>query len=298
MSLTVWTVLIAFGCPFWGGPLFLCWVWLLPEKRICPHCDRATPKHESLCRHCGRPVLLTVDEARQVAAQRAPERAELAALGRKYASFEMLSFVPFILVAAGGAVISYLILAAIATWYHQNLEAGVFASLFLRDTFYWLPAAFLGMACAYPVCAVLFRVTLRSYYAEYEAYQRRRSSSDMTRIANLIFSSVALVSIGLAAMLLDTYLIAYPDRLVINRFWGIGESHFAYDQIVALRSTQQVDDTLLEETRYVIRFADGERWSNIYRDDLPGAVTTFMQVVSERTGLPIETVPQMDRADT
>jgi hypothetical protein len=129
MSLTVWTVLIAFGCPFWGGPLFLCWVWLLPEKRICPHCDRATQKHESLCRNCGRPVLLTMDEARQVAAQRAPERAELAALGRKYASFEMLSFVPFLLVAAGGAVISYLILAAIATWYHQNLEAGVSATL-------------------------------------------------------------------------------------------------------------------------------------------------------------------------
>ncbi len=294
---TVWTVLMSFGAPFWGGPLFLLYTLLAPEKQLCPHCDRANRKVEPVCLHCGRPLTLSAAELAQVAAQRAPAAAQLAALDRQFSTWTLILLVLYALSTVVLTIFWSNGLTALAAWRYSFLVPGSAHVLLLKEIAWWLPGMFLGILTSYLPAVAIMRVLLGKRYLDYLAYQARRSPAAYTRYAYAFLLVMAACVLVVVTLMLDTYVIAYPDRLVVNRFWSLGETRYTFSQIASLRSSRQLGSNEWDHPLYVIEFSNGERWSTRFRDDAPGQQDALMEYVSEQSGLPIQVVPAFTNAD-
>jgi hypothetical protein len=92
----------------------------------------------------------------------------------------------------------------------------------------------------------------------------------------------------------DNYAVALPSQIVINPFWGLGSTHYAYQDVVGIEQTSTTHKTEQGNQQQVpvwgIKFSDGHAWStqsNIALEVNPIQLQShesFVRIVSERSG--------------
>lgn len=296
LALSAVLILMAGGAPFWGGPIFLVIVWLLPARQLCPHCARAIPEKAPTCSHCHRPTEILPQERAALEQTYAQQAAELAALAKQYGKWDWLQL-PFtlgfiaILTLAWGWV-----LIQIGVWRFSFLESGVVQ--WLPPPVVWLfPAFFLSTSTSVVPMTGTYRLLLRERYATYQAYQRLKWPGASARSGVWSLGIVTAGGLLMVVLLLDAYVVARPNVLVINSLWGVGESHYAYSDIRTIRSSFQLETTEWEKPLYVINFRDGTRWSTRWEDRTPQEMADLMHYISQQSGIPIEQVPALYNSD-
>jgi hypothetical protein len=289
-------ILMACGAPLWGGPIFLAIVLLTPAKQICIHCQHTIPKTDTTCTYCQRPLEVLPHELTLLTQAHARHAEELSALAKKYSKWDLLTL-PILLVVVPTLTLGWwLILVKVSEWRFTFIETGIF--YLLPPPIAWLlPAMFIGIISSVFPMDGLYRLLLRKNHAEYQDFQRRKWPTNPNRTASWflgIASGLALLAIGL---MLDSYILARPNEIVINPLWSLGESRYAYSDVKSIRSSMRLKTAEWDEPLYVIDFQNGGRWSTRWEDRDPKELEDLMNFISQQSGVPIERVSVLYDSD-
>jgi hypothetical protein len=184
-------------------------------------------------------------------------------LRKKYAKWELSALVPFFVFCGGAGYLIYHSLRWIL--YHSTPTLSSDRFLLLPDeAFFMLPAIFLGIFVGAIPTDLLYRALLQERYAEYTHYGNLRVGFDSWRVVRI----TALFLIPLLALLtclgMDCYARFTDDKVITNRFWGIGETEHAYSQITSIRQIQSFkapNGNIVERPYSALHFNDGSNWS-------------------------------------
>lgn len=97
----------------------------------------------------------------------------------------------------------------------------------------------------------------------------------------------------------DSYVLAQPDKIVINPFWGLGENHYSYSDVRSIRTSMRLEESDWDQPIYVIDFSNGDRWSSRWDDGdrPPHVLKNLIDYISKRSGIPIDQVPALYNSD-
>jgi hypothetical protein len=294
---TIATVLMASLVPLWGGPLFLLAVLLIPNKKGCLHCRRVMPQHESQCPHCLQNQEILDSQARVIRAHKQREDQERTELSGQFDKWELLALPLFFVTAPAVGYLAWRLLALLGDWRYAQLAQDPLA-LVPSSSMWVLPAIFLGITgSALPMYLVL-RLALGKRYAAYQRYLALKAGPS-ERVSWIVLGLITLLCGAAIVLMLDYAMVAGPQELVINPFWGLGEKRYAYREIVAIRSSQQLEEAQWERPIYLLEFRSGEKWSNRYDIDErdQAQVAGFFAYLARRSGLEIEQVPAFVQSD-
>jgi hypothetical protein len=132
------------------------------------------------------------------------------------------------------------------------------------EYFFALPALFIGILVGAIPTDLLYRLLLKERYAEYTLYGNLKTGFDGWRVVKFLALAIIIPSALLACLAMDCYARFTDDRMITNRFWGIGESARAYQQITRIRQVQSFkapNGNIIERPFYVLHFNDGSIWS-------------------------------------
>ncbi len=210
-------------------------------------------------------------------------------LSRRYARYDILTSLLFLLMSAGMVVLWYLLFTGLAALAHP--AAGDFALVVGTDGIYWfMPALFAGLISAiYPTLFVLKRVFVHRY-EEYLFYSNWKNGYDvaksLTSLAGLLAIPVA-ISVYLGA---TTYTAFTEERIITKGVLAEAKS-YPYDEIAEIRgiacqrSAANAFGTPLCD-RYEIEFYDGVVWRSIdgLRNPAPQSDYQLAAMASELSG--------------
>jgi hypothetical protein len=109
---------------------------------------------------------------------------------------------------------------------------------------------------------------------------------DMERAVRWATAGVVLVCAGYIVLAMDWYTRFEEERVVLDPFWGLGETAYGYDRVTHLVHTTHVHtregDVVRPQVSVV--FADGERWTLDDDDDYDARpLFAFLQQKTGRT---------------
>ena len=186
-----------------------------------------------------------------------------AELQTRYAKWEAGALLPLFISVFG---IGYLINLGLF-WISRHFVTATANDRFLllpETAFFWLPALFLGIFGAVVPIDLLYRVLLRERYAEYTYYVNMKHGYDgwdaIKRMASFFIPLCAVFTI----LGVDCYARFTDDRMITNRFFGLGETIHSYQQITRIKQVQSYkapNGNIVASPYYVVYFSDGSYWS-------------------------------------
>lgn len=294
--LTIFAVLMAGGMWLWGGPVFLLYVLLAPEKTLCPHCRRVNVKGSQVCQACSRSLEVFPFEAGQIQEKQEQRANRLEYLARKYEKYIYLSLLIFFIATPALSYLIWKVLLVIADLRFSVIPAGAVYVLLPHPLAWLLVAMFLGIFAAYfPMWAVL-KLALRVHYAEYEEYENLRNNTSRMK-SSWFFSLGGVMILVTIVLMLNTYMMVFPDQIVIHRTLAFTASRYSFDQVSAVRSSMQLKNAKWDHPIYVVEFADGSRWSTRWQDRDPQLLADLVGYIAERSGRAIQVVPAFQDTD-
>jgi hypothetical protein len=181
----------------------------------------------------------------------------------RYAKWEVAALIPFF---AFSFLSGYLIFRGLVWVLHHSIPQGE-GSRFLMlpdEYFFALPALFIGILVGAAPTDLLYRLLLKERYAEYTLYGNLKTGFDSWRVIKFLALTIIIPSALLTCLAMDCYAGFTDDRMITNRFWGIGENVRAYQQITRIRQVQSFkapNGNIIERPFYVLHFNDGSTWS-------------------------------------
>ncbi len=304
LSATVVITLMASLMPLWGGPIFLVYVLLTPTKKLCIHCHRAISQKASICRYCHQVFDLSSEQLDQIARDNQQRTRTLAALRQKFGKLDVVSLVLWWILTPAMVWLWWIVLTRLGDWYYSSL--GSFTYALLPEPVAWVvPALFLSLGTSsYPILAVL-RILLRSQWYEYLEYGKMNYGFDSTRVLHIVACVSVLVALASAWFLSNTYVLAREDELVIKRLVALTESHYSYQGVSSIRSSQATMNSKtgrLDKVMgrvYALEFSNGDHWST-RRDPTAREQQTYddlMRFISTQSRVPIQEVPLLNDRD-
>lgn len=224
----------------------------------------------------------------------------LSELREKYTKWELASVLPFFLTSFLGG---YLLFAAL-NWTARHLtpeSSGARWLMLPGQYFFMIPAIFLGLAIGGLVTDLLYRFMLGAErYAEFNLYGQLKAGFDTRRVRNFLFAILIIPSSLVTYLAMDCYAKFTDDKMIINAFWGVGESTHAYSDITRIDSiarSKAPNGDIVERPHYLIHFNDGYVWSSkniLYRIDEDPRVNSekekeVIQFLANKSGKQIET---------
>jgi len=284
------TVSMAFLLPLWGGPIFLLIVLLTPNKKICVHCKRVVPEKDDTCCYCQKSFDVSPSELEVIAENDEKRNKELVELAIKYGKWDIYALPLFFISAPVVGYLSWLVMVKISSFRYSLLSQSNY--MFLPLPISWgIIAIFVGiMGSAIPMYLII-RLLLGDKYPEYQKFNSMKSSGNTHKSFYIFFGILALLCIIASTLMLDYYTIAYPDKLVINELWGVGEKQYSYTDIDSIRSSKQQkkgSDRLVYTVEFTDEYKFSTSWDTNDRD--PKQINSFMEYAAQRSGIKIKSV--------
>jgi hypothetical protein len=97
---------------------------------------------------------------------------------------------------------------------------------------------------------------------------------------------------------MDSYVLAYDDKIVVNSLLGIGETEYSYKEISSIRSSYQLKQAEWDHPIYVIDFTNGNRWSTRWvPSENAQQANSLVIFVVKQSGMSIQAVPIFSDSD-
>lgn len=272
-------------------------VLLTPNKKVCIHCRRVVPEKDDFCRHCQKSFDVLPSELEVIVESDEKRNKELVELAAKYSKWDIYALPLFFISAPLVGYISWLAMLKISEFRFSLLPQSNY--MFLPLPISWvIIAMFVGIIGSVLPMYLVIRFLLGDKYSEYKKFNLMKSSGNTQKSSYIFFGISTLLCIIASTLMLDYYTVAYPDKLVINELWNIGEKQYSYADIASILSSKQQKE---ESNRsvYVVKFTDGYRLSTSWdtNDRDPDQINSFMEYVSEQSGIEIKNVPEFTDGD-
>lgn len=229
---------------------------------------------------------------------------ERAALIQKYMKVEFAQIGMFLLLFPVLAVAISALLWGASELFAMLRPAGL---LTVKPwTMVWaLPGMLLGIVACFPPLDLIARRWLKERYAEYELAQKLKAggSIDFKRLRWRAIPA-ALLLIAFLVLLNDWYTRFEPERIVMNRFLGLGETARTYtdvERVVLTKYYTAPNGNQVNRRVLCIVFKDKSYWSNEeacgepYEDNRP-QFDRVAALLKEKTGKPVEEVGTLEEA--
>ncbi len=184
----------------------------------------------------------------------------LAELEEEYRNWDQLSF---ILVAVFVGLVGFLTwgcLSTLATIQISHIESGKYLIPQHQDIWILL-AFFMGLILSSIPLHFLYLTLLgKERYGEYTEYADRKHGVNGLKVFTCLASGIVPVCLALTFLALDSYTRVTDDAFVVNRFFGIGEKSYGYDEIKNIKLTKSFEapnGNIVRRDEYTIHFTDG-----------------------------------------
>lgn len=293
---TIVTVLMAFLFPIWGGPIFLLIVLLTPNKKVCIHCKRVVPEKDDTCRYCQKSFDVLPSELKVISENDEKRNQEFTDLAAKYGKWDIYALPLFFISAPAVGYISWLAMVKISDFRYSLMPQSNY--MFLPLPISWgIIAIFVGIIGSAVPMYLIIRLLLGDKYPEYQKFNALKSSGNTNKTFYIFFGIFTLLCIIASTLMLDYYTVAYPNKLVINELWGIGEKQYSYANVTSILSSKQSEES--DRLVYVVKFVDGYELSTSWdtNDRDPVQINGFMEYVAEQSGIEIKNVQALSDGD-
>ncbi len=184
-------------------------------------------------------------------------------LTQEYSRWEQLGAVLYIIVT---------VLIAFVLWkgldlFYQIVVSFVEPSEFLimQPSITWaLPAMFLSMFISVVPLHHLFLALMGSHrYAEYTEYGSRKLGFDSWKLMRHLAYIIVPACMAFIILSLDSYARVTNSGFVVNRFFGLGESRYRFDDLRTIeltRSFKAPNGKIVRDPYYSIGFGDGTEY--------------------------------------
>lgn len=225
-----------------------------------------------------------------------------AELHDKYAKWENASIIPFFVVWGLGGYLIYKVLARVSLYVIPNATDNRYV-MPMDQALYALPACFLGLTTGVFVTTLLYRLLLGDKYADYILYGNLKIGIDGGKAIKLLILIIFLPSVAFVFLAFNCYIRFTDDRIVINRFLGLSEVSYPYDQITRVKSVRYKEasnEKIVESPYHVIHFSDGSICST--KNALVEAPSSenekeIFNFVASKAGKEVERFDYLDRED-
>jgi hypothetical protein len=223
----------------------------------------------------------------------------LEALAPVYRKWELLFVALYMIFWAPVTYAIWVPLEALARW-HTGLLPAAQMTLTVDPMFWLLPALFLSLVVSAAPLIWIAKLLLGQRYREYEKYIALKVKYDVDRVSRLLIGVVGIGSGILVFLALNWYVLVLEDAVVVNRLLGLSEDYYHYADIRQIRTAPRLtapNGNVVSRREFVVTLIDGRTWSTNYLPMTRGkpkdqelVKRELIQVVSERSGVPIEEV--------
>lgn len=188
---------------------------------------------------------------------------------------------------------SYQALLLLAGTYARLIQARFFIPV--AQDFWLIPAIFFALFCAILVSYQVYRWLMKERFPRFMAFHNQRFGFDQRKAGLTMVIFGLLFSLGLVIIGLNLYLRIDGDSLAINRFFGLIENRYSYDEIVLLEErilTHPGDSEMIQDHSYVLQFKDGRQWrsSSYGSRPVPPNILEALTYIAQKSGLPLNQV--------
>lgn len=189
---------------------------------------------------------------------------------------------------------AWLALRGLSAWHARLL--GPADVLWVAEPYYWsIPAILLGIAGTLPISDLVARRLLGARYGEYQAYVEAKTGIDQARLARWLVSGTTALCAAFVLLGLDWSVRADAGGLALDRYFSLGVERHAWAEVQAIRSAPALiapNGNRVGRREWVIRFADGRRWStsNLLASPPEAEKRRLVELVLARSGAPVEEV--------
>lgn len=278
---------MAFLFPIWGGPIFLLIVLLTPNKKVCIHCKRVVPEKDNTCRYCQKSFGVLPSELKVISENDKKRNQEFVDLAAKYGKWDIYALPLFFISAPVAGYISWLAMVEISDFRYSLMPQSNY--MFLPLPISWgIIAIFVGIIGSAIPMYLIIRFLLGDKYPEYQKFNAMKSSGNTNKTFYMVWGIFTLLCTIASTLMLDYYTVAYPNKLVINEFWGTGEKQYPYADVTSIISSKQSEES--DRLVYVVKFVDGYELSTSWdtNDRDPAQINSFMEYVAEQSGIEIK----------
>lgn len=188
-------------------------------------------------------------------------------------------------------------------WWHSlaatNALAGreVTHALLASKTGFFFPAVMAAVFVAGGIGLLIYKLILGDDLPEYIQYDALTAGPRAAKIALFFWQCVSILAVMFFVLDFDYYVIASPTQITVNKYWGLGELSYGYDEVESIG----VEQTFRKQEQmwmpaYTVQFDDGNSWCSqgLFPEvakTLAAKHTEFVECISEQSGQPIELLP-------
>ena len=213
-------------------------------------------------------------------------------LNHEYAKWELLALpVVMVSVTAITAIIWWM-LTIIYQGQIQRLEPSVYV-IELPPIVWTLPALFFALfLSALPLHFLFLRLLGKHRYAEYVEYGNQKFQINAWKLFKYLGNLLLPLCLLATMMALDCYTRIGEREIVVNRFFGIGDTVYAFEQVESITRVQSLsapEGDMMRRGYYVVRFNGGDSY-DFYRSWNATGIERqrdIAQYVAAATGLDI-----------
>lgn len=187
-----------------------------------------------------------------------------AELAREYARWDLIALAIAVVAVALITAVLWQLLEAIYRQQVAHLEPSRY--LLTMPSIVWaIPAFFFAIfISALPSHYLLSSLLGARRYAEYIEYGNQKFQIDSWKLFRIMSNLLLPLCLALTFLALDNYARVSDRAFVVNRYFGIGETAYAFDRIesvVLVKSFIAPNGDPVRRPHYVIRFDDGAEFN-------------------------------------
>jgi hypothetical protein len=220
-------------------------------------------------------------------------------LQRKYSRWEIAFTCAYIALWIPATFVLWFPLRALSDLNAARLPAEYI--LTLEPIFWFLPAFFLALAVSALPLMMLFKLLLRARYEEYVWYWSAKHGVDMHR-ANRTAIWVVMVLVAIVVFMgLNCYVLLDKEAIVVNRFFGLRETVYRFDDVQSIQTAPQLiapNGNTVNRREYRFIFGDGRTWSTNFlpRELSVDEKLAFAKSIADAAGREIENIAIFDKS--
>lgn len=175
----------------------------------------------------------------------------------KYTKKSYLAIIPYLIIVGIFSFLWFKLFLFLADAVFQKMEKGIFL-IFPEEYTWFLPALFISFVSAIPPFYWYYHWIYRKNREEFREYLKMTSPDGQT-ILKVVAILYLVIVVGYVGLSFHWYTRFTENEIVINKFWGLQEIRYPYDQVKLIYTVSE-DDSPSKESYFTIVFDDGEQW--------------------------------------
>lgn len=270
------------------GPIALIVILMMPEKQVCNSCYRTFAKKEFVCPHClgageSFSEYLPANKIRLLLSEQQIKR---------FFRYQRIDTLILFVSTIGFSFLLYSGLSLIGDWWIFDIHRATYYWQIFDPGMLWFSAIGISLGLAIGVVYLVNPLIMKDA-SQFTKLFMTNFGRNGERVFILIFVAISVFSVILAGLMINSYLVVYPDEIAHNEFIALIPEHYEFTEIQSIRASTHVDSINFTYRIFVIDFFDGRQWSSYGHSSIPKIpfVEEIMMYVSNQSGVEITSVP-------